>query len=481
MQHSQQLHGPAPRPSCTRRTGAWARCCADAGVKIFQIETTLNTDTFPDAVRLPAEARVGVERRGTGRPSSASAKSLDRMPRPGWPARSSTSIEAPHQMTCVQAGEVEAVHEVTTENVLRASSSSRSRARPTSSRWACPYICPYNVNSIMNPILVMCLGLGYFFNLYRGKPLVREGGVLIMTPPDAVGVPPGAPPELHRLLRAGAGRDDRPARESKQYEKHFAEDEWYRHLYRTSYAYHGVHPFYMWYWGAHALQHLGRVIIVGGDPKAVRRLGFTPASTLDDALEMATDVVGRSPTITHLHNPPILHGRRDVSDDRRRPSPDRAARAAARRRAGRARRRPGRRAGPQHRASRSGRRPCPAASRCPPSRRRSAPTTTPTGPARPPPASPAALLAEGPMRLAVRGARRTRGRRASTASTTSTPRRRRRPPPPVIFAANHHSHLDTPLLLTSLPEPWRTAPGRRRRRRLLLRQPLDGARCRRCR
>jgi 1-acyl-sn-glycerol-3-phosphate acyltransferase len=26
---------------------------------------------------------------------------------------------------------------------------------------------------------------------------------------------------------------------------------------------------------------------------------------------------------------------------------------------------------------------------------------------------------------------------------------------PVIFAANHHSHLDTPILLTSIPEPWR--------------------------
>jgi 1-acyl-sn-glycerol-3-phosphate acyltransferase len=26
---------------------------------------------------------------------------------------------------------------------------------------------------------------------------------------------------------------------------------------------------------------------------------------------------------------------------------------------------------------------------------------------------------------------------------------------PVIFAANHHSHLDTPLLLTAIPEPWR--------------------------
>jgi 1-acyl-sn-glycerol-3-phosphate acyltransferase len=29
------------------------------------------------------------------------------------------------------------------------------------------------------------------------------------------------------------------------------------------------------------------------------------------------------------------------------------------------------------------------------------------------------------------------------------------PPQPVIFAANHHSHVDTPLLLSSIPEPWR--------------------------
>ncbi len=30
-----------------------------------------------------------------------------------------------------------------------------------------------------------------------------------------------------------------------------------------------------------------------------------------------------------------------------------------------------------------------------------------------------------------------------------------RPGEPVIFAANHHSHLDTPVVLASLPEPWR--------------------------
>jgi 1-acyl-sn-glycerol-3-phosphate acyltransferase len=29
-------------------------------------------------------------------------------------------------------------------------------------------------------------------------------------------------------------------------------------------------------------------------------------------------------------------------------------------------------------------------------------------------------------------------------------------PPPVIFAPNHHSHIDTPLMVTSVPEPWRS-------------------------
>jgi hypothetical protein len=169
-----------------------------------------------------------------------------------------------------------------------------------------PYICPYNVNSVMNPILVMCLGLGYFFNLYRGKPLVREGGVLIMTHPTPWEFHPVHHPSYIDFFEQVLADTTDPVELEQRYEKRFAEDEWYRHLYRTSYAYHGVHPFYMWYWGSHAMQHLGQVIIVGGDTRAVRRLGFRPASTMHDALEMASDVVGRQPTITHLHNPPIL-------------------------------------------------------------------------------------------------------------------------------------------------------------------------------
>jgi lactate racemase len=98
-----------------------------------------------------------------------------------------------------------------------------------------------------------------------------------------------------------------PAEIEERFEKQYAEDEWYRHLYRTSYAYHGVHPLYMWYWGAHGLQHLGEVIFVGGDPEACHRMGFRRADTMRDALEMAEHVVGRDFSLTHFHCPPLFY------------------------------------------------------------------------------------------------------------------------------------------------------------------------------
>jgi 1-acyl-sn-glycerol-3-phosphate acyltransferase len=62
-----------------------------------------------------------------------------------------------------------------------------------------------------------------------------------------------------------------------------------------------------------------------------------------------------------------------------------------------------------------------------------------------------ALVVEGPMRLMVK--------------VVADPQRNgldrledlrgRDQVPPVIFVANHHSHLDTPLMITSIPEPWR--------------------------
>jgi hypothetical protein len=272
-------------------------------VKIFHVETTLNNDTFPAPFDFlqKREWEWSAKDRLT---YVAASKSLKRTPE--RVARSIFhSIKSPHNVTSVQAGEVEAVHRITTANVYR-QQLVEVEGQADVLTLGLPFICPYNVNSIMNPILVMCLGLGYFFNLYRGKPLVRPGGVLIMSHPTPWAFHPVHHPSYIDFFEQVLAETTDPVEIEAKYEESFATDPWYVHLYRTSNAYHGVHPFYMWYWGAHALQHLGGVIVVGGDVKAVRRLGFKPASTLRDALEMASDVVGRDPSITHLHAPPLL-------------------------------------------------------------------------------------------------------------------------------------------------------------------------------
>ena len=100
----------------------------------------------------------------------------------------------------------------------------------------------------MNPVLVMCMGLGYLFNMYRGVPLVREGGVVIMTHPTYRDFHPVHHPSYIDFYEQVLADSNDPVVMSKKWEKQYAEDEWYRHLYRTGNAYHGVHPFYTWCW-----------------------------------------------------------------------------------------------------------------------------------------------------------------------------------------------------------------------------------------
>ncbi len=85
-------------------------------------------------------------------------------------------------MTGVWAGETETVHQHALARVFQ------QYAVPVKGQSdilivGVPYICPYNVNSIMNPVLVQCTGLGYLFNMFRNKPLVKPGGTMIICHP----------------------------------------------------------------------------------------------------------------------------------------------------------------------------------------------------------------------------------------------------------------------------------------------------------
>jgi lactate racemase len=301
MMHSQSYMDP-PSSALHHSTVRMGKLLAEH-VKIFTIETTLNNDAFGGAAgflqkrewewSVRDQASYLATKRFTDRaPAHVKRKVFGKM-------------YAPYGVTGVHAGETGAVHEKTLANVHK-QQLVEVNGQADVLIAGLPYVGPYNVNSIMNPILVVCEGLGYFFNMYKGKPLVRPGGVMIMFHPVAN--------EFHQIHHPSyvdffeevlAETTDPSAIESK-YEQQFATDPWYIHLYRNSYAYHGVHPFYMWYWAAHAMDYLGDVIFVGGDRKTVSRLGFRTATTLGDALDMAAETVGTSPRVTAMKCPPLL-------------------------------------------------------------------------------------------------------------------------------------------------------------------------------
>ncbi len=293
-----------PAKSELHRSASRQGDVVESAVPIFHIETTLNNDMYGAPLRFLAkpEARWTPREQAT---FAALKRTTDRMP-----AKARRNLfhkqYAPYAVTGVTAGAVSPVHEVTLEHCA-AQQAVQVHGQSDVVTAGLPYVCPYNVNSIMNPVLVMCMSLGYFFNLYKGVPLAREGGVMIFTHPVTPEFHPVHHPSYVDFYEEVLTETRDPTEIHKRFERAYAEDEWYRHLYRTSYAYHGVHPLYMWYWGAHGLEHLGDVIFVGGDPEACRRLGFRRADTMRDALEMAEQVVGRDPSVTHFHCPPLFY------------------------------------------------------------------------------------------------------------------------------------------------------------------------------
>ncbi len=274
-------------------------------LNVFTIETTLNNKMY--GKQLSFLAKNEDEWTGTDEFAFKSLKwTLDKMP-PAAKRAFMHRIPAEYGVTGVVAGRTEAVHKKTLEACYR------QYSVPVQGQCdvlvtGIPYLCPYNVNSIMNPLLVHCTALGYFFNMYRGKPLLRKGGVMIIAHPLYDEFHPDHHPSyiefFHRLLPET--RDSRVLEE--KYEQAFAKDPAYIQMYRHGNAYHGVHPFYMWYWGEAGRLHTGKVICVGATNQRVAEiLGWDTAATIDEAIGEARAFLGKGePEITLLHHPPIL-------------------------------------------------------------------------------------------------------------------------------------------------------------------------------
>jgi hypothetical protein len=276
----------------------------DEHLNVFHIETVLNNrmfhsatsflgkneDEFTEVDRLKFEAmRWSLSKL----PAAAKRKMFHNIP-------------APYQMIACAAGKTEPVHaQVMAKNYEQYLVSVRGQSDIVIC--GVPFISPYNVNSALNPLLVQVMGLGYFHNCYRGKPVLRKGGVLILTHPCYDTFDHEQHPSyiefFNRLLPET--RDAMVLRH--KYEEEFARNPSYIEMYRRGNAYHGAHPFFMWYWGENGRQHVGKVIVAGAENAHVpARLGWERAESLTEAIAMARSFTGPSSSITMMHHPPLV-------------------------------------------------------------------------------------------------------------------------------------------------------------------------------
>lgn len=273
-------------------------------LNIFTIETTVNNRMFDrnlDFLTRNEDELSGKEKlllkalvASTARlPQAARQAIFDRFP-------------APYDVTGVFAGSADAVHEKTIQKCFD------QYLVPVEGQsdvlvFGMPYISPYNVHAFLNPLLVQVLAQGYLFNMYRGAPLVKKGGTLIVTHPctDKFDHEQHAPyvDFVHRILP-----ETRDAVELQtRYEEKFAADPAYLQMFRDGHAYHPAHPFFMWYWGENGRQHVGRVIVVGADNEYIPKLmGWETAPNMEDALYRAKNGEARTLDVTLLHVPPIV-------------------------------------------------------------------------------------------------------------------------------------------------------------------------------
>jgi hypothetical protein len=273
-------------------------------LKIFTIETTVNNRMFdrPLDFLMRNEDDLSARERALLKGLVVTTSKLPQ------PARQAIfdRFPAPYGVTGVFAGATEEVHR---KVVAR---SFEQYLVPFEGQvdvlvTGIPFISPYNVHAFLNPLLVQVLAQGYLFNMYRGAPMVKPGGTLIITHPctDKFDHEQHAPyiEFFHRILP-----ETRDAVElMTRYQDKFAQNEAFVHMYRTGHAYHPAHPFFMWYWGENGRQHLGRVIVVGADNEYVPKLmGWETAPNMDEALYMAKGGNPSSLDIGLLHVPPIV-------------------------------------------------------------------------------------------------------------------------------------------------------------------------------
>ncbi|MEZ5402434.1 MAG: lactate racemase domain-containing protein [Bryobacteraceae bacterium] len=272
--------------------------------KIMVLEFAMNGATYPahSAYLGKPDSRCNVLERFLKTATPASMKLLPES------ARRTILHSVPGDYTplSVEAGAIDDVHPITLSKLREQLTVDVDRQYDTLV-FGLPDLSPYAIDARVNPVLVVSDVLGYVFNWFYTKPLVKRGGaVIIVNPVDEV-----FHPQYHVAYRLfydevlAATQD--PFEMQRVYQERYAFDPHLRDCYRNRYAHHGFHPFTVWYWATYPLKYLSQVIMVGPkDDRPARRLGCLWAPSMAAALEMARGGKGHHDVVA-LTIPPFMY------------------------------------------------------------------------------------------------------------------------------------------------------------------------------
>ncbi|HJV13710.1 MAG TPA: lactate racemase domain-containing protein [Propionibacteriaceae bacterium] len=274
-----------------------------AAVPVFEIDAVLDNDVFASPMEFLAEREWewSLRDRATW---FAISRGLEWTPQ-RVRRRLLNRTEADYHATLITAGAPAAVQKISSAQVT-AQQLVEVPAPADVGVLGVGAQTPYSLDSVINPILAAWSGLAASFGSHTGTPFVRPGGALIVYHPLQAEFSPLHHPSYVDFFAEVLTVTTAPEPISADYEEKFASDSWYVHLYRTSQAFHGVHPMHLWYQIAAAKQHCSDIVWVGADRESAARLGFRAASTLGDALEIVASTVGHTPSISYLHAPPQI-------------------------------------------------------------------------------------------------------------------------------------------------------------------------------
>ncbi len=268
---------------------------------VFTVETVVNNRVWGPGI----DRLLSVDGRGRDGSIPGPMRWARRLPERVKQSLSG-SLRSAYEPIAVHAGRIDAVHPATLAALARQQNVT-VEGQTDALFLALPNLSPYSVFSRINPLLATNMALGYVYNLHQRRPVVRDGGVLILMNPFVPGFHPQHHPSYAELYDRVLPQTRDPAEIEEGFMDDFASRPEYVDRYRRRYAYHGAHPIFVWAWGCLALRRLSRILVVGArDPGVVEHLGFTPVPTLERALSVAAEGLGKGFSLTHLAVPPIF-------------------------------------------------------------------------------------------------------------------------------------------------------------------------------